>query len=158
MTDVCLIGSDDCLLRYELLSRETSREALSTYDLWEPFENAIACRTVSVGAAVSLLNDLDWYLVRFVADELVREPSIVEDEWLSRELATKVRNDAVRPEETDQFYKLYGLRRPEEGPPELLEPLFVQRRDDADELPTYDLHPDVSDTVAVRVSAEEFGA
>ncbi|WP_267639722.1 DUF5804 family protein [Haloarchaeobius amylolyticus] len=156
MTDVCLIGSDDSVLRYELLSRETAREALSTYDLWEPFENAIACRTVSVGAAVSLCNDLNWYLVRFVDDVFVREPSIVEDEWLSRDLATQVRNDAVKPDETGQYCKMYGVLANEEGPPSLVEPLFVQRTDDG--LPEYDLHPDVDETVVVRVSAEEFGA
>ncbi|WP_435358564.1 DUF5804 family protein [Haloarchaeobius sp. DFWS5] len=156
MTDVCLIGSDDCLLRYELLSRETARDALSTYQLWEPFENAIACRTVSVGSAVSLLNDLDWYLVRFVSDELVREPSIAETEWLSRDLATKVRNDAVAPGDTDRFYKLYGVVECEDGPPDIVEPLYVTRT--GEQLPEYDLRPDVSETVPVRVSEEEFGA
>ena len=66
MTRVCLVGSEDVTLQYELLSRETSREALATYDLYEPFENAVGVETVSLGAAVALLNDLDWYLTRFV--------------------------------------------------------------------------------------------
>ncbi|WP_256299997.1 DUF5804 family protein [Haloarchaeobius salinus] len=154
MTDVCLIGSSDVVLRYELLSRETAREALSTYDLWEPYENSLALRTVSLGAAVSLLNDLDWYIVRFVDEVLVREPSVDDEEWLSRGLATQVRNDAVAPADTDQFCKLYGLLEPEEGPPEPVEPLFAQRVDG--ELPTYDLRPEVEETMVVRVSEEEF--
>ena len=66
MTRVCLIGSDESDLRYQLLSRETARAALATYDLSQPFDNSIALETVSLGAAVALLNDLNWYLVRFV--------------------------------------------------------------------------------------------
>ncbi|SDK21191.1 DUF5804 family protein [Natronorubrum texcoconense] len=111
MTRVCLIGTPDCNLQYELLSRETSREALSTYDLERPFENSIALRTVSVGAAVSLLNDLNWYLTRFVDEALVQEPSVSDDEWLSRPLATELRNGAVESAETAEFCKIYGLER-----------------------------------------------
>ena len=33
MTRVCLVGAEDVELRYELVSRETAREALATYDL-----------------------------------------------------------------------------------------------------------------------------
>lgn len=113
MTRVCLIGTDDCTLQYELLSRETAREALTTYDLRRPFENTIALRTVSVGAAISLLNDLDWYLTRFVDAALVQDPSVSEDEWLSRELATELRNGAIEPDETAEFCKLYGVERVE---------------------------------------------
>ncbi|ELZ00629.1 DUF5804 family protein [Natrialba asiatica] len=113
MTRVCLIGTDDCTLQYELLSRETAREALTTYDLRRPFENTIALRTVSVGAAVSLLNDLDWYLTRFVDAALVQDPSVSEDEWLSRELATELRNGAIEPDETAEFCKIYGVERAE---------------------------------------------
>ncbi|WP_440769104.1 DUF5804 family protein [Natronorubrum sp. DTA28] len=111
MTRVCLIGTADCNLQYELLSRETSREALSTYDLERPFENSIALRTVSVGAAVSLLNDLNWYLTRFVDEALVQEPSVSDNEWLSRPLATDLRNGAVESAETAEFCKIYGLER-----------------------------------------------
>ncbi|WP_436343484.1 DUF5804 family protein [Natronorubrum sp. FCH18a] len=111
MTRVCLIGTADCNLQYELLSRETSREALATYDLERPFENSIALRTVSVGAAISLLNDLNWYLTRFVDEALVQEPSISDDEWLSRPLASELRNGAVEPAETAEFCKIYGLER-----------------------------------------------
>ena len=111
MTRVCLIGTADCNLQYELLSRETSREALSTYDLERPFENSIALRTVSVGAAISLLNDLNWYLTRFVDEALVQEPSVSDDEWLSRPLATELRNGTVEPAETAEFCKIYGLER-----------------------------------------------
>ncbi|SEH11042.1 hypothetical protein SAMN04487967_0167 [Natronorubrum sediminis] len=111
MTRVCLIGTADCNLQYELLSRETSRDALATYDLERPFENSIALRTVSIGAAVSLLNDLNWYLTRFVDVALVQEPSVCDDEWLSRSLATDLRNGTLEPRETDEFCKVYGLER-----------------------------------------------
>ena len=111
MTRVCLIGKDDCNLQYELLSRETSREALATYDLTRPFENSLALRTVSVGAAVSLLNDLNWYLIRFVDEALVLEPSVSEEEWLSRPLAKALRNGEIEPAETAEFCKIYGLER-----------------------------------------------
>lgn len=111
MTRVCLVGKDGSNLQYELLSRETSREALATYDLERPFENSLAVRTVSVGAAVSLLNDLNWYLTRFVDEALVQEPSISDAEWLSRPLAERLRNGETEPAETAEFCKIYGLER-----------------------------------------------
>ncbi|WP_265111471.1 DUF5804 family protein [Halosolutus halophilus] len=109
MTRVCLIGNADVNLQYELLSRETSREALVTYDLERPFENSLAVRTVSIGAAVSLLNDLNWYLIRFVDEALVQEPSVSDEEWLSRPLARQLRNGDVEATETGEFCKVYGL-------------------------------------------------
>ncbi|QLH78977.1 hypothetical protein HZS55_17485 [Halosimplex rubrum] len=109
MTRVCLVGSDDVNLRYELLSRETARDALATYDLREPFENSVGLETVSLGAAVALLNDLNWYLVRFADEAMVHEPSVSETEWLSRDLAAAVRDDAVGPDEAARFCKVYGL-------------------------------------------------
>ncbi|MDJ1433442.1 DUF5804 family protein [Halostagnicola sp. A-GB9-2] len=112
MTRVCLIGEDGVNLQYELLSRETSRDALATYDLERPFENALAVRTVSVGAAVSLLNDLQWYLTRFVDECLVQEPSIDDEEWLSRQLAEQLRNGDIDPDTTGEFCKVYGLETP----------------------------------------------
>lgn len=96
-------------MQYELLSRETSRDALATYELERPFENTLAVRTVSVGAAVSLLNDLQWYLVRFVDEAIVQEPSVSDTEWLSRGLAEALRNGEIRPDETGEFLKVYGL-------------------------------------------------
>ncbi|QLG62410.1 DUF5804 family protein [Halorarum salinum] len=149
MPTVCLVGEPEVELRYELLSRETARDALSTYDLASPFENSIAVETVSLGAAVSLLNDLNWYLVRFVEEAFVKDPSVSGEEWLSRRLATDVRNDDVRPEETDRLLKVFGL---EEG--ELVEPMFLARSDGA-ALPEYDLR-DVEETVRVRVTEGEF--
>ncbi|MFC7070306.1 DUF5804 family protein [Halobaculum lipolyticum] len=149
MTTVCLVGDPETDLRFELLSRETAREALATYDLRAPFDNSLALDTVSLGAAVSLCNDLNWYLVRFVDEVLIREPSVDPDEWLSRDLATAVRNDAVRREETDRFLKVYGL---EAG--RLVAPMYLARSDDA-ALPEYDLR-DVEETVHVRVTREEF--
>ncbi|KOX97227.1 MULTISPECIES: DUF5804 family protein [Halorubrum] len=148
MTRVCLLGDPDVELSYELLSRETARDALATYDIEEPFENSVAVDTVSLGAAVSLLNDLDWYLARFVAEALVLEPSVATDEWLSRDLAREVRDGEVPPEETDQRLKVFGLV---DGRP--VEPLFVRRRQG--ETPEYDLR-DVEETVVVRVSESEF--
>ncbi|RJX49654.1 DUF5804 family protein [Halonotius pteroides] len=148
MTRVCLVGSDDVDLRYELLSRETARAALSTYDLSQPFENAIALETVSLGAAVALLNDLNWYLVRFADTALVEEPSISETEWLSRDLATAVRDRELPPEETDQRLCVYGV-----DDDQLVEPMYVTRVDG--EIPEYDLR-DIDETVVVRVSEDEF--
>jgi len=184
MTRVCLVGDGDVNLQYELLSRETAREALATYDVHEPFENSVGVETVSLGAAVSLLNDLDWYLVRFVAEAMVLEPSVSEDEWLSRDLARAVRDDELAPEETGRFIRLYGLESVETGPdgaegsgeaddadgPErdgeaggqrtapprrLVEPMYVTRT--GGDLPTYDLR-DVEETLVERVTEEEFGA
>jgi len=111
VTRVCLIGEDGSNLQYELLSRETAREALATYDLERPFENSLALRTVSIGAAVSLLNDLNWYLTRFVDEALVQEPSIDDEEWLSRSLAEDLRNGTVEPAATAEYCKIYGLER-----------------------------------------------
>ena len=148
MTRVCLLGDPDVNLTYELLSRETARDALATYDIEEPYANSLAVDTVSLGAAVSLLNDLNWYLVRFVDEALVREPSVSTDEWLSRDLAREVRDGAVPPEETDQRLKVFGLV---DGRP--IEPLYVRRKQG--ETPEYDLR-DVDETVIVRVSESEF--
>ncbi len=148
MTRVCLIGADDVDLQYELLSRETARAALSTYDLSEPFDNSLGLETVSLGAAVSLLNDLNWYLVRFVDHALINESSISNDEWLSRELATAVRDRKLPPEETDQLLCVFGL---EDN--RLVEPMYVTRSTDS--VPSYDLR-DVEETVVVRVAESEF--
>ncbi|AZH25236.1 DUF5804 family protein [Haloplanus aerogenes] len=148
MTQVCLVGADDVDLRYELLSRETARAALATYDLHEPFANTVAVDTVSLGAAVSLLNDLNWYLVRFADRALVREPSISTSEWLSRDLAERVRDGDVPPEETDIYLQVYGL----DGD-DLVEPMYATRVDGR--IPEYDLR-DVDDTLVVRVTEDEF--
>ena len=148
MTRVCLVGSPDATLRYELLSRETAREALATYALAEPFENTVAVETVSLGAAVALCNDLDWYLRRFADGAWVLEPSIDESEWLSRALATAVRDGEVDPAETDRFLTLYGV---EDG--RLVEPMYVART--GGPLPEYDLR-EVERTVRVRVTEAEF--
>jgi len=148
VTQVCLVGADGVDLRYELLSRETARAALATYDLREPFTNTVAVDTVSLGAAVSLLNDLNWYLVRFADRALVREPSISTSEWLSRELAEHVRDGDVPPEETDVYLQVYGL-----VDDELVEPMYATRVDGR--IPEYDLR-EVDDTLVVRVTEDEF--
>lgn len=151
MTRVCLVGKPDVNLRYELVSRETARDALATYDLAEPYENAVAVETISLGAAVSLLNDLNWYLVRFARTSLVLEPSVSDEEWLSRDLATAIRDDEVDPDESGRFLKVYGVTEADE----LVEPMFVTRT--GHELPEYDLR-EVADTLVVRVTEAEFGA
>ncbi|WP_435066456.1 DUF5804 family protein [Haloplanus sp. C73] len=149
MTQVCLVGDDAVDLRYELLSRETARAALATYDLHEPFDNSVAVDTVSLGAAVSLLNDLNWYLVRFADCALVREPSISTEEWLSRDLAEGVRDGDIAPEATDTYLRIYGI---DDG--QLVEPMHATRVEGA--VPEYDLR-DVDETVVVRVTESEFG-
>jgi hypothetical protein len=151
VTRICFVGSEDVDVQYELLSRETAREALSTYQRYAPFENSLAVDTVSLGAAVSLCNDLNWYLVRFVDITLVREPSISTEEWLSRSLAAAVRDGDVPPAETGERLAIYGV---EEG--RLVEPMYVTRGPDGT-VPSYDLRP-VEETVTVRVTGEEFDA
>lgn len=148
MTRVCLVGTEEVDLRYALFSHETARAALSTYSLSAPFDNSLAVDTVSLGAAVSLLNDLNWYLVRYVDAAFVLEPSISEEEWLSRELAEAVRDRELPPEETNRLLKVYGV----EGD-RLVEPMFLARVDG--EAPEYDLR-EVDDTFVVRVSESEF--
>ena len=155
MTRVCLVGSEDVNLRYELVSRETAREALATYDLSEPYENTVAVETISLGSAVSLLNDLNWYLVRYADAAWVLEPSVSDSEWLSRALATAVRDDEVDPAESGRYLRMYGVVEDEAGGRKLVEPMFVARTGRS--LPEYDLR-EVEDTVLVRVTEEEFGA
>ena len=161
MTRVCLVGDGDVNLRYELLSRETSREALVTYDLREPFANTVGVETVSLGAAVALLNDLDWYLARFVDEALIFEPSVDGTEWLSRDLATAIREDELDPDGTGRFLRVYGVEHPGEPerddgtdrPPRLVEPMLLARTGGT--LPEYDLR-DVDETLVVRVTEPEF--
>jgi len=176
MAQVCLVGSDDVNLRYELLSRETARNALATYDLREPFENTLQVETVSLGAAVALCNDLNWYLVRFTDAAFVKVPSISENEWLSRELATAIRDDEIAPDETSRFLMVYGVSADadgatdseiddggaaddrsgsDDGPPRLVEPMLLTRTGET--IPEYDLR-DVDETLVVRVTESEFGA
>jgi len=167
MAQVCLVGSDDVNLRYELLSRETARNALVTYDLREPFENTLQLETVSLGAAVALCNDLNWYLVRFTDAAFVKIPSISEREWLSRELATAIRDDEVAPDETGRFLMVYGVTADADDesddsqsaardrPPRLVDPMLLTRTGET--IPEYDLR-EVEDTLVVRVTEQEFGA
>jgi len=148
MTEVCLVGDPEVNLRYELLSRETARGALSAYELREPFANSLGLETVSLGAAVAVLNDLDWYLRRFVAEAITRDPSIAAEEWLSRELATAIRTGSIDPDATGGLLKVFGLI---DGRP--VEPMYLVRRDGT--IPEYDLR-DVEETLVVRVTESEF--
>lgn len=172
MTRVCLLGSDDTALRQTLLSHETARRALRTYDLTEPFRNTVGIETVSLGAAVTLLNDLEWYLVRYTDAALVLEPSVSDTEWLSRDLATAIRDDRIDPAASDRYLKVYGVEStddsstdepdgaesspsvPRSHPPRLVEPMYVTRAGDS--VPDYDLR-DVSETVVVRITEAAFG-
>ncbi|MFB6298245.1 MAG: DUF5804 family protein [Salinirussus sp.] len=164
MTRVCLVGADGLNLRYELLSRETAREALRTYDLDEPYDNTVAVETISLGRAVALCNDLDWYLARFARAALVLEPSVSGTEWLSRDLATAIRDDRVDPDDTGRFLRVYGVQSRDadaeddgaeaaDQPPRLVEPMLVARTGDT--LPEYDLRA-VEDTLRVRLTEAEF--
>jgi len=126
-----------------------------TYSFAEPFRNSLAVETVSLGAAVSLCNDLDWYLLRFVDQAIIREPSITSDEWLSRSLATAVRDEQIPPSKTGERLAIYGVV---DGSP--TEPMYVTRRAKTEDssyktLPSYDLRQ-VEETVVVRVTANEF--
>jgi hypothetical protein len=160
MTRVCLVGSEDCDLRSALLSRETARDALSTYRLDQPYANTLSLETISLGGAVSLLNDLNWYLVRYTDAAIVLESSISETEWLSRDLANAIRDGAIDPEESDRYIMVYGIESHEEEETErrrqrLVEPMYVTRTGET--LPEYDLR-DVDETLAVRVTGDEFGS
>lgn len=148
MTRVCVVGKSSVAIKADLLAYETARSALAPYDFAEPFENSLAVDTVSLGAAVSLLNDLDWYLVRLARDAFVKDRSISEAEWLSRDLATAVRNGDVTVEESGDYLKVFGV---EAG--KLVEPMFAART--VEGVPEYDLR-DVEDTVVVRVTESEF--
>ena len=150
MTRVCIVGSEDVDMRLDLFEYETARQALKTYDVQSPYQNTVAVDTVSLGAAVSLLNDLNWYLVRLADEAFVLDPSVSEDEWLSRDLAARVRDGDVPSPETDARLKVYGVV---DG--ELVEPMYVTRVQG--ERPDYDLR-DVDDTLVVRVTDEEFRA
>jgi hypothetical protein len=96
------------------------------------------------------LNDLNWYLVRFVAEALVSEPSISAEEWLSRDLAAAIRDGECAPEDSGRYLKVFGV---EDG--RLLEPMFAART--GREVPEYDLR-DVEETLVVRVTESEFGS
>ncbi|MGM0399204.1 MAG: DUF5804 family protein [Halobacteriota archaeon] len=149
MTRVCILGQADVAIRADLLAYETARSALAPYEFETPFENSLAVNTVSLGAAVSLLNDLNWYLVRLAREAFVQDRSISETEWLSRDLATAIRNGAITKEQSGDYLKVYGVQ---DG--ELVEPMFAART--VDGVPEYDLR-DVEKTVVVRVTEAEFG-
>jgi hypothetical protein len=155
MTRACLLAAEETDLPVDLLSYETARDALSSYDLEEPFANTVAVQTISLGAAVALLNDLQWYIVRLVEEAFVLEPSVSETEWLSRDLAEAIRDEEIDPDDTGEFLAIYGLEPREEEPSALVEPMFARRVDG--EHPEYDLR-EVEETVVVRVTEAEFGA
>ncbi|MBP2250580.1 hypothetical protein J2754_000889 [Halarchaeum solikamskense] len=148
MTEVCIVGKDDVTLPDDLYAYETAYRALATYDPTFPWENALVVETISLGTAVSLLNDLDWYLARVAADAFVRDPSVSETEWLSRPLARELRDGGGDPEERVNRLTVYGVA---DG--RLVDPTMVLRGDAQEG--TYE-RPEYDDTVVVRVTKEEF--
>ena len=152
MTEVRLIGTEHVDLFNTLMEHEVSRNALSQYSLTIPFENSIDLTTISLGAAVSLLNDLNWYLSRYVQEALVLEPSVHKKEWLSRQLATAIRNEKIHPRSSKKFLKIYCLL----SSPETLKltrPILTTRS----ELPTLDFpQPDPNSRIIIRLLESEF--
>lgn len=145
MTRVRIVGRDDVELEYELMSSETSRKAISSYDrLPCPIDNALELQSASLGAALALLNDLDWYLRRYADWAAVLEPSISEEEWLSRKLATRVYERDLDPSQTEGYYAIHGVK---DG--ELLEPMYVRSPSE------YDLH-ETDYVVVTRITEKEF--
>lgn len=150
MTRVCLVEDDDSSLPLDLYGYDTARHALATYDITEPWDNTVVLDTVSLGAAVSLLNDLNWYLARLTSDAFVQDPSVSRHEWLSRPLAREIRDGNVSPDDPVNRLKVYGV---ENG--RLVDPTNVLRGSGGDgdyERSEYD------DTVVVRVTQDEFFA
>lgn len=154
MTKVGLIGKQTSVLPDDLLSYETARDALSSYRMEEPYANTLVVETISLGAAVSLLNDLDWFLTRLIRDAIVLEPSVSDTEWLSRAIATQIRNSSLEPNESSEFLKIYGITTDADAPLTLVDPMFTRRIDGS--VPDYDLQ-EVTDTLVIRVTATEFG-
>lgn len=156
MTEVLLIGRGDGGIREALLSYEAAHAALSQYDLREPYADTLSLETISLGQAVALLNDLDWYLARVADEALIREPSIHEEEWLARPLAEAIRDGEIPPEGTGDHLKIFGIeeREREDAPGRverhLVEPMYVTRTNRG--IPSYDLR-DVEETMLVRVPA-----
>jgi hypothetical protein len=146
VTRVRILGKDGYDLRGELLASETSREALATYDFLDTrIENALVVETATLGGALALLNDLDWYLTRYARAAEVLEPSVSDDEWLSRRLAERLYESRVEPEETREFYLVRGVK---DG--QVLQPLY-SRSEPAE----YDL-ADVDSVTVTRVDETEF--
>ncbi|QDX41636.1 DUF5804 family protein [Salarchaeum sp. JOR-1] len=148
MTRVCLVADDDSSLPVDLYGYDTARRALGTYDITEPWDNTVVLDTVSLGAAVSLLNDLNWYLARLTSDAFVRDPSVSRHEWLSRPLAREIRDGTVSPDDPINRLKVYGV---ENG--RLVDPTHVLRGSGGDG--DYE-RSEYEDTVVVRVTQDEF--
>ncbi|GGL53771.1 DUF5804 family protein [Halocalculus aciditolerans] len=150
MTRVCLLGKEDVDLRIDIYSYETARRALATYDVSEPWTNTLQLRTNSLGNAVTLLNDLNWYLARLTRDAIIREPSVSTTEWLSRPLARQIRDGDLDPDEPVNRLKVYGV-----DDDRLVDPTFVLRGDAQEG--TYE-RADYDESVVVRVTKGEFFA
>ena len=148
MTEVCVVAKEGATLPGDLYAYETAYRALSTYDLEPRWENALVVETISLGTAMSLLNDLDWYLARVSGDAFVRDPSVDPDEWLSRPLARAVRDSEVDPAEPVNRLRAYGV---EDG--RLVDPTMVLRGEAQEGV--YE-RSEYEETVVVRVTQDEF--
>lgn len=146
MTRVRLIGKEEYDLREELRASDTSRRALSTYEFkYTPLENVVEVETATIGAGLALLNDLNWYVRRYCRAAELLDPEVSEEEWLSRDLARKLYETDMEPEETREYLKVRGVH---EGV--LLEPLYAR-----EEPPEYDL-AESEFTVVTRIDESEF--
>ena len=148
MTEVCLVAKSDAALPGDLYAYENARRALATYEPENRWGNALVVETISLGMAVSLLNDLDWYLARVSSDAFVRDRSVDEREWFSRALAREFRDGEADADDPVNRLRAYGV---EEG--RLVDPTMVLRGDAGAgeyERAEYD------ETVVVRVTRDEF--
>jgi len=146
VTRVRILGKEGYDVRGELLSSETSRGALATYDFLDTrIDNAVVVETATIGGALALLNDLDWYLTRYARAAEVLEPSVSEDEWLSRKLASRLYQNRIDADDTREYYAVRGVK---DG--ELLDTLY-SRSEPAE----YDLG-DADFVTTTRIDEAEF--
>ena len=85
-------------------------------------------------------------------EALVLEPSVHKKEWLSRQLATAIRNEEIHPRNSKKFLKIYCLLSSNETL-KLTRPISTTR----DELSTLDfLQPDPNFRITIRLLESEF--
>tara|TARA_B110000263_G_C15258491_1_gene487634 strand:- start:356 stop:838 length:483 start_codon:yes stop_codon:yes gene_type:complete len=137
-----------------LMAHETPKQILSLHNVTIPFENSIDISTISLGSSLSLLNDLRWYLSRYVSEVLILEPSVDEKEWLSRKLATSIRNNELSIQKSKKFLKIYSIISVS-GVSKLDPPIFVSRKNISSLKP---LLNNSNSTMFIRLLSSEFGS
>lgn len=157
VTQVRLIGLqtdiEEPLYLFDILmAHETPKQILSLHNVTIPFENSIDISTISLGSSLSLLNDLHWYLSRYVGEVLILEPSIDEKEWLSRKLATSIRNEEISVQKSKNFLKIYSIISIS-GISKLAPPIFTSRKNISSLNP---LLNDSNSTIFIRLLSSEF--